>query len=156
MYFALRYLLNVGAQPEGECLALCWPCAASDARPPGAADNLAEADQGAAELDNETDGTGDDENRNKRFLPFNLNGAAAGGGSGGGSGNFLFDIIRVSGAAPGQGQGRGWPSRSRLTAGRAASESNGDGRSPISPRPLLQTQSSSGASQVLNLRLLIH
>lgn len=69
-------------------------------------DNL-DDDQGAAELENETDGAADDENRNKRFLPFNLGGAAGGsGGSGGGSGNFLFDIIRVS-CVGGAGRGGG-------------------------------------------------
>ncbi|XP_055681846.1 uncharacterized protein LOC129789223 [Lutzomyia longipalpis] len=42
-------------------------------------------------LDNEAD----DENRNKRFLPFGFSSSSGGsGGSGGGSGNFLFDIIR--------------------------------------------------------------
>uniref|UniRef100_A0A1B0GHP1 Putative conserved secreted protein n=1 Tax=Lutzomyia longipalpis TaxID=7200 RepID=A0A1B0GHP1_LUTLO len=43
-------------------------------------------------LDNEAD----DENRNKRFLPFGFSSSSGGsGGSGGGSGNFLFDIIRL-------------------------------------------------------------
>lgn len=43
--------------------------------------------------------TGDDENRNKRFLNFGFGASGGNGGSGGsgaGSGNFLFDIIRVS------------------------------------------------------------
>ncbi|KAJ1524216.1 hypothetical protein ONE63_010736 [Megalurothrips usitatus] len=63
-----------------------------DLKPAASGDNL-DNEEGATELENETDGAADDENRNKRFLPFNL-GGAAGGGSGGGSGNFLFDIIR--------------------------------------------------------------
>ncbi|XP_034236817.1 uncharacterized protein LOC117642609 isoform X3 [Thrips palmi] len=66
-----------------------------DLKPAASGDNLAEAEEGA-ELENEAEGTADDENRNKRFLPFNLGGAAGGsGGSSAGSGNFLFDIIRL-------------------------------------------------------------
>lgn len=39
----------------------------------------------------------DDQDRNKRYLPFG--GGSAEGHAAGGSGNFLFDIIRVSNEA---------------------------------------------------------
>lgn len=39
----------------------------------------------------------DDQDRNKRYLPF---GGSVEGHAGGGSGNFLFDLIRVRKAAP--------------------------------------------------------
>lgn len=40
----------------------------------------------------------DDQDRNKRYLPFGGS-VEVHGGAGGGSGNFLFDLIRVSNAA---------------------------------------------------------
>lgn len=97
-----------------------------DLKPAASGDNL---DEGAADLENEADGAVEDENRNKRFLPFNLNGAAAGGGSGGGSGNFLFDIIRLiagSGTTQAQDEAENAPlDGSTSSAGASASASAG-------------------------------
>ncbi|KAK3927037.1 General transcription factor II-I repeat domain-containing protein 2B [Frankliniella fusca] len=98
-----------------------------DLKPAASGDNL--ADEGAADLENEADGAAEDENRNKRFLPFNLNGAAAGGGSGGGSGNFLFDIIRLiagSGTTQAQDEAENAPlDGSTSSAGASVSASAG-------------------------------
>lgn len=112
-----------------------------DLKPAASGDNL-DNEEGATELENETDGAADDENRNKRFLPFNL-GGAAGGGSGGGSGNFLFDIIRLiagSGTTQAQDEAENAPlDGSTSSAGASASvgaEGKDDGYQEGVPGPI--------------------
>lgn len=67
-----------------------------DLEPDATGDNEVTSDN-EAEADGDDSASEDSEDpRNKRFLNFNLGGAAGGaGGSGGGSGNFIFDIIRL-------------------------------------------------------------